>query len=329
MATPLPQQRTNGSTPHAAPRSVMALRTQKGIVEHAKWFHVYGSEGVGKTTFGASAPGALFIDIEQGSQNIECERFLFDDKGRTRPESFDEFLEALRVIERECAPGRTLVIDTLDALEALIWAHICQRDGKTGIIDYGFAKGENYVAVDEWRRVIALFERIRVKGISIITLSHAESKRRDDPDGEGWDRYILKLHIKAAGLVKERADGVLFARREVSRVKREGRLVGVDSERRILCCNWDPKYDAKNRSDLPDTLALEWSELAAAVAAHRPNDPAKLVESIKRDAKRIGGEIEKTALACIAADGADAVKMTKVRTWLTTKLAEAGVTEEN
>jgi len=259
MATPL-QKPAPSPTP-LAPKLSLA-RVSKGKVAHPLWIHVYGQEGVGKTSFGAATPAPIFIDVEQGSLNYEATRFVFDGE-RSRPNDFEEFMEAVRTIEREGFPTyQTLVIDTLDAVEALIWEFICKRDSKAGIIAYGYAKGENYVAVDEWRKVIAAFERIRAKGMNVVTLSHSMSKRRDDPDGEGWDRYILKLHDKAAGLIKERADAVLFARREIIRTKQDGKVKGVDTEARLLCTSWNPKYDAKNRHDLPETLALDWNELA-------------------------------------------------------------------
>lgn len=328
MATPLQQPRTNGTAPVPAPRLSLA-RVSKGKIAHPLWIHVYGQEGVGKTSFGAAAPDPIFLDVEQGSLNYETTRFIFDGE-RSRPNDFEEFMEALRTVEREGFPTyRTLVIDTLDAVEALIWEFICRRDAKPNIAAYGYMKGEKIVALDEWRKVVAAFERVRAKGMNVITLSHAISKKRDDPDGEGWDRYILKLDPTAGGLIKERADAVLFAKREVTRIQKDGKTRGVATDARLLCTAWDPKWDAKNRHDLPETLALDWNELAAAIAAHRPNDPETIVASIRRDAKRIGGAVEVTALKCVAADAGDAVKMTKLRTWLNTKLAEAGITEEN
>ena len=36
---------------------------------------IYGSEGVGKSTFGASAPGAIFIQTEDGLGEIDCRKF--------------------------------------------------------------------------------------------------------------------------------------------------------------------------------------------------------------------------------------------------------------
>jgi hypothetical protein len=327
MAMPL--QKPNQSAPAPAkPR--LSLKVSRGKIPHPLWIHVYGHPGVGKTSFGAAAPEPLFIDVEQGSLNYDTTRFVFEGE-RSRPNDFEEFMEAMRTVEREGVPAvKTLVVDTLDGVEALIWEFICRRDSKQNIAAYGYAKGEKIVALDEWRKVVAAIERIRAKGMNVVTISHAISKRRDDPDGEGWDRYTFKLDPTAGGLVLERADAVLFARREISRTKdaSTGKMKGLDMDTRLLCCNWNPKYDAKNRHDLPETLPLDWSELARAIVAHRPADPAVLVESIKRDAEKIGGEVKATALKLVQADGADAVKMSKLRTWLTAKLAERGLTNE-
>ena len=328
MATPLATQRPAANAPAPAAKLSLA-RVSKGKIPHPLWIHVYGQEGVGKTSFGAASPDPLFIDVEQGSLNYDATRFLFDEE-RTRPNDFEDFMEALRTVEREGFPAyRTLVIDTLDAVEALVWEFICRRDSKQNIAAYGYMKGEKIVALDEWRRIVAALERVRAKGMNVITLSHAISKRRDDPEGEGWDRYILKLDPTAGGLIKERADAVLFARRDITRVVKDGKTRGISTDARLLCTAWDPKWDAKNRHDLPETLALDWGELVAAIAAHKPADPETLTASIRRDAKRIGGTVEATATKYLTDANGDAVKLSKIRTWITTKLAEAGITEEN
>ncbi len=36
---------------------------------------VYGTEGIGKSTFGASAPKPIFIPTEDGLDNIDCASF--------------------------------------------------------------------------------------------------------------------------------------------------------------------------------------------------------------------------------------------------------------
>jgi hypothetical protein len=189
MAAPATTQQPqrNGATSAPPTPKLTLARVSKGKVARPLWTHLYGPEGMGKSTFGARAPEPIFIDAEDGTANIDTTRFVFDDAGRTKPKDWPEVLEAIRTLDREEHPYRTLVLDTVDALEALIWAHICKRDGKTSIEDYGFGKG--YVAaVDEWRLLIAALERIRAKGMNVITLGHSIVKAFHNPEGDDFDR---------------------------------------------------------------------------------------------------------------------------------------------
>jgi DNA polymerase III delta prime subunit len=317
----------NGHAPAPPAPKLTLSRVSSGRVEHSPWLHVYGPEGVGKSSLGAGAPAPIFIDVEQGTLNLETTRFVFDGAGRTMPASYEEFLEAVRTIEREAHPYKTLVIDTLDAVEGLIWRHICERDNKENIAAYGYGKGENIVALDEWRKLIAALERVRAKGIAVLTLSHSIVKRFDDPESDGWDRYILKLHEKAGGLVKERADAVLFAKFEVLKTKSKDdrkKIRAVTTDARFLYTKKTGAYDAKNRYDLPEELPLDWSELWSAIQAHRPADPADLAAAVKQKAEKLEAELAKKVLAWLGDAGGDAVKLSKLNTYVNAKLAEAG-----
>jgi hypothetical protein len=336
MAAPA-TNRSIPTTPAAPARPKLSLaRVSKGRVAHATWVHVYGPEGVGKSSFAAAAPEPIFIDIEQGTMSLDTTRFVFDDSGRTMPNGFEEVLEALRVIETENHSYKTVVVDTLDAVEALIWRYICDRDGKKNIPDYGFAKGENYIAPDEWRRLVAAFERIRAKGINVITLSHAIVKHFDDPESDGWDRYILKLHEKAGGLIKERANAVLFAKFETV-LKKKGKdpqskkLSAITTDARWLYTRKTGAYDAKNRYDLPEELPLDWAELEAAIRAHKSAEPDDLVAAIQRKAEKLPADVKAKVLAAggfLAQAGQDATKLAKLNTWINAKVAQSGQEDE-
>jgi hypothetical protein len=288
---------------------------------------VYGQEGVGKSSFGAASPCPIFLDVEQGTLNLDTTRFEFE-AGRTAPGNYEELLGALRILETQDHPYKTLVVDTLDAVEGVIWAHVCARDGKSNIAEYGFGKGENIVALNEWRRLIAALERVRAKGMNVLTLSHSVIKRFDDPEGEGYDRHILKLHEKAGGLVKERADAVLFAKFEIVRTKdtRGGmpKVRAALTDSRFLYTRKTAAYDAKNRHDLPPEIPLNWDDLWTAILEHRPANPVELTAAIRAAAKRLGGETEKMIMACLAEAGKDAVKLSKINSRCNARLAEAG-----
>jgi hypothetical protein len=318
MAVPLTTQKPITPTPK------LKLATSKGRVAYPLWITLYSAEGLGKSTFASRAPSPIFLDVEHGTRELDVERFAFDDlTGRTTPESFTEILLALRALETEEHQYKTVAIDTLDAVEALIHSHICFRDAKQSIEDYGFGKG--YVAaLDEWRILIAHFERLRKRGLNVITLAHSAVKTFKDPSSDGWDRHQMKLHQSAAGLVKERSDIVLYGSYEEYAVKSDKtkRLQGVSTGARIIHTTHNAAWDAKNRHDLPEQMPLDWDDFYAAVQAHRPAEPAVLANEIRRKAKEIGGEVQEKALAFIEQHATDAAALAKANDRLNAKLAE-------
>ena len=52
-----------------------------------------------------------------------------------------------------------------------------------------------------------------------IQIAHTDIKRFDSPEHEPFDRYVIKLHARAAALLQEHSDVVLFANYRISTVK--------------------------------------------------------------------------------------------------------------
>ena len=289
----------------------------KGRQQPATRIILYGPEGVGKSTFAAGAPGAIFIGTEGGTSQLDVTRF-------PAPEAWGDVLEAVRVLTNETHDFKTLVIDTLDWAEPLLWEFICRRDIMKSIEDYGYGKGYQ-VALDEWRIFLAAIETMRraKPSMHVIMLAHSWVKSFKNPAGPDYDRFEMKLNAKAAGLLKEWSDAVLFAMYETSTAKDEKkRIRGVDNAgARIVYTERRAAYDAKNRYSLPGKMPLGWSDFMAAVEAHQPADPAALTDEINRKAKQAGGQMEKDTLASLGRCGTDATKLSLLNNWITAQLA--------
>ncbi len=188
----------------------------------------------------------------------------------------------MRILTTEEHDYKTFVVDTLDAIEPLCWSFICQRDGKDSVEGYGYGKG--YVAaLDEWRKFLAAVERLwQTRKVGVIFLAHAIVRPFKNPEGEDFDRYQLKLHEKAGGVVKEWTDCNLFARFETYANKKKGELKakGISTGARVMHTERTAAYDAKNRYELPETLPLDWQALAEAMQRRQTATPAALRESI-------------------------------------------------
>ena len=111
---------------------------------------IYGQEGVGKSTLGATAPDAIFVQTEDGLGEIDCRKFPL-------AQNLGDVLAALTALRDEDHNFRTVVIDSLDWLERLIFDEVCKEFGVRSIekADGGFGKG--YVdALVHWRKVLSL-----------------------------------------------------------------------------------------------------------------------------------------------------------------------------
>lgn len=276
---------------------------------------LYGPEGVGKTTFGAGAPSPIFLGAEEGTAQLDVARF-------PQPESWADARDAVAELTNEKHSYETLVIDTLDWLEPVLWDHMCRRDSVgrkeklEHIEDYGYGKGYN-IAVDDWRILIADLERLRrAKPMHVVILAHAWVKPFKNPVGDDYDRYELKVHNKCSGIFKEWVDANLFANYETFTHKDERKRVrGIANGARVIHTARNAAWDAKSRYALPLQLPLEWSSFAEAVRAAQPADPAVLIAGIEELAAKLGGETEVATREALARVKYDAVKLSQLANW--------------
>lgn len=303
--------------PTRAPPRMTIASVLKGRQQSPIRVLVFGTEGVGKSSFGAGAPSPIFLGAEDGTAQLDVERF-------PTPHTWQDLLDGVRVLESDAHEYRTLVVDTVDWAEPLLWAHLCQRDGKANIEDYGYGKGYA-AALDEWRVFLGALDRLRSKrGMHIILIAHSWIRPFKNPEGEDFDRYELKLHAKAAGLLKEWADAVLFANYETLLAKdgKTKRVRGVDTGARLLFTERRAAYDAKNRYGLPPSLPLSWGDFEAAVQAHQPATPEALAAEVQRKATELGGDEGKAILAALERAAGDVQKLAYLNNRANAKLAQ-------
>ena len=223
-----------------------------------------GPEGIGKSTFASGAPAPLFICAEDGLKGL-------DHVQRLSPESLQEVHQIIDELIVDRKGYKTLVIDTADWLERLIYAGICQRDGKSNIEDYGYGKGY-VIAENELVNILGKLDKLRSKGMGIVILSHVQIKTFNDPTGESWDRYEMKGHKRMTGILREWTDACLFAVREVVKTKaKSDRNEKTIDGGKVIHTEWSPAWDAKNRLNLPAKIEVEelnWEDFDNAVKAN-------------------------------------------------------------
>ncbi len=230
---------------------------------------IYGTEGIGKSTTAAQAPNPIFIPTEDGLDQIDCNSFPL-------AQTLADVQAALQALLQEQHDFETVVLDSADWLERLIWDSLCEQYGVTSIekVDGGYAKGYTH-ALTPWRSILSDLNALRSqRGMCVILLAHAKVEKFDDPEHSAYDRYSPRLHKHATALITEWVDAVLFATRKIitkteeagfNRTRTTAAGLGKDGGERILRCVGSPACVAKNRYDLPPELPLSWPDLMQAL----------------------------------------------------------------
>ncbi|MCP3942593.1 MAG: ATP-binding protein [Desulfobacteraceae bacterium] len=222
---------------------------------------LYGPQGLGKTVFGSTFEAPILVRTEDGACAIDVPTFPM------LVSLFTDMEAAINALHGE-HPYKTMVVDSLDWLEPIIWAKQVQERPLTdkgievtNIEDYGFGKG--YAMVDEWwRYLMGGFDSLRLtKGMNIVLIAHSEIKTHSPPESDPYDRYQIKLHKRAAGLWQEWADMVLFANyktivKKTSTGFNKDVKRGTGSGERVIYTEERPAYRAKNRWGLPSEIYI-------------------------------------------------------------------------
>jgi hypothetical protein len=225
---------------------------------------ITGPSKIGKTTFAASAPNAVGILTEEGADAVDAQAFPL-------ATSLAQVYEAIGVLLNGEHEFQTLFVDSLDWLEPLVSAHVCEANGWKNIEAPGYGKGFA-AAAEEWRVLLNGFDALRTqRNLGVILIAHDKIKRVDDPLTEGYDSHVLKLHDRAAALVVEWADvigyagyDVLTRHQDVGFGQKEVRP--TTTGRRILHVEPHPAHCGGNRFGMTN-MPLDWTAFQTALTA--------------------------------------------------------------
>lgn len=221
---------------------------------------LFGVEGIGKTTWGAQAPGATIVDIEGGSSEVDVKKRI----EKKHIETFQDVLDAM-LFAAEDPECQTVVADSLSKIQEKLWARTCERKSVKGhsyksIEDFGYKQGYIF-ALDEWMDFINVCEKILAMGKNVILIGHEMTKKFDDPTMlEGYSRYEIDIHPKASKLIRRYVHAVLFANYKT--LVKDGK--GLETGERCLYTERRPGHDGKNRFQLPYELPFLWNEFEIA-----------------------------------------------------------------
>lgn len=241
---------------------------RSSVKKNWRWM-VYGPPGSGKTSGAASCPDMLMLQVENGTPSgVEF------DAAPIR--KYSDVMDMIGALFSEKHKYKTLAIDSLSALQPLIFDEVCVRGGKKSIEEFPFGKGyveaERIVGSELMAGLNALHDE---RGMNILLIAHSRIRRFDAPDSASFDRYEPDLHAKISPLIEREMDAI-FLIKDQATIKSQDigfnkeRAYAEGSGRLFIYTESRPAFVAKNRYGLPNKIPYEKGQFYGALSANLP-----------------------------------------------------------
>lgn len=219
---------------------------------------ICGDSGMGKTTLAASFPKPIVIRAEDGMQAVPAD---------IRPDAFpviqqvDDLWEQLKGLIHEDHSYKTLVVDSVTALERLFTQYVVESDPKKprGIQQAlgGYGAGRDAVSAMHQRLRKAAGILADKRGMNTVFIAHADTARIEPPDDDAYMRYTLRLHEKSMPAYVDDVDVVGFLKLETFTTGEGERKKAISDGTRVLITYATAANVSKNRFGITEPLTVE------------------------------------------------------------------------
>ncbi len=214
----------------------------------------YGTEGSGKTRFGAFSPKPIFLCAENGLSAPDLRTVA----AFPVPDSWDDALAAVSHLKTADHPYKTFVIDSLDWLHKHAKAAVMARE-KMSAADYdSYGRGDKFT-FDLWVEFMDALDRMQEeRGMHLIAIAHSTQVTVANPLGDDFARFQLALPKASAEKWKQWPDYLLLMTQELFTKKGKDDKVakGIMGGHRFYT-ERSAAYDAKNRINLPPEIEYD------------------------------------------------------------------------
>lgn len=232
---------------------------------------IAGGEKVGKTTLVSSAPNSIFVPLEIGYGTVKIQKT----PQLTSLVEVNQFLdECLYWSERKQFPFKTIIFDSVTALERLIHIEVVKSDPSYGKTKNELSMetahggyGKAYVMANDWfNEFLSKCDKLAVYfNKNIVFTCHTFASEVLDPSAGSYNKWDLLLHSpknqKTYGkreMFTQWLDVVGFLHEPITVTSLNGTNVAISTSGggRILGLSRTTSYVAGNRFNIQDAIGI-------------------------------------------------------------------------
>lgn len=222
---------------------------------------IYGPPGAGKTTLACQAPNPLLIQAEEGIGSLSVPHTPV----LNRLADVETVLHELTTTDHDY---KTVVLDSISAVEGLAARKVCEANGTTNIAEISFGRG--FAAVQsEVEAILQELKALRMsKNVGVVIIAHSAVERYEPPDSEPFDRFTLDLDKRVRPSLLEWSDATLLLTQKAVLISEDGTKRGkraIGDGERVVYTEGRPAWVAKNRYGLPSEMPAVWSDIQAGI----------------------------------------------------------------
>lgn len=209
--------------------------------------YMYGTGGVGKTTFACEIPNSMLFAFEHGYSSLSVDMPVDitswgEIKGILRQLDDPEIKERVKVI----------IFDTVDKAAALCEKYICNQLGIENIGDGGWGTNGWSKVKKEWESTL---NAIQMKGYTLFFISHVKDKTFKRKDGTEYNQIVPACPNTYNEIVRNLVDIEAFATID-------------NGQRKLIVRSADDSIECKSRIKyLAPEIEFSYQALSNAIAA--------------------------------------------------------------
>ena len=178
---------------------------------------IYGEPGVGKTSMAVNARDSILVQVEDGADQLECNRL-------PKVKNWEDLMNQLAMLYKEEHPFRSIVIDSLDAAEAMCLDYIYRTHyiGRTKVNitclnDLPYGKGSE-VFTFTWRRLLKAINVLHEKkGYTVVIIAHSKvGDRIDAVNGDSKFHTVAFQQRRSVEPFRESMDAIIYLAYQVT-----------------------------------------------------------------------------------------------------------------